>query len=88
MHHLLRALTYGGEMAAGALVARMPGRMEPIRQLAYRLYTLCERKGWAEDARACNELITTWAAIEAASHRAGQVGTQGELPGVDGNGAG
>lgn len=79
MHHLLRALTSGGEMAAGALVARMPGRMEPIRQLAYRLYTLCERKGWAEDARACNELITTWAAIEAASHRAGQVGTQTDL---------
>jgi len=87
MHHLLRALTSGGEMAAGALVARMPARMEPIRQLAYRLYTLCERKGWAEDARACNELITTWAAIEAASHRAGQVGTQGELPGVERDGA-
>jgi putative DNA methylase len=28
-----------------------------IRQLAYRFYTLCERKVWAEDARAYNELI-------------------------------
>jgi hypothetical protein len=33
----------------------------------------------AEDARASSELITTWAAIEAASHRAGQVGTQTDL---------
>jgi adenine-specific DNA methylase len=33
----------------------------------YRLYTLCERKGQAEDARAYNELITSWAAIETAT---------------------
>lgn len=39
-------------------------KTETIRSLAYRLYTLCERKGWAEDARVYNELITSWAAIE------------------------
>ena len=51
--------------------------MEAVRQLAYRLYTLCERQGWAEDARAYNELITSWTAIETA---AGQVPEgQGEL---------
>ena len=38
-----------------------------MRQLAYRLYTLCERQGWAEDARAYNELITSWTGIEAAA---------------------
>ena len=37
------------------------------RQLAYRLYTLCERAGWAEDARAYNEIVTSWSAIEAAA---------------------
>ena len=63
-------------------VARWHEWPRPIRQLAYRLYTLRERKGWAEDARACNELITTWPAIEAASQRTGQTGTQTELPGV------
>ena len=67
LHHLIRALqTGGGESAAGTLVRQMPGRLEAIRQLAYRLYTLCERRGWAEDARAYNELITSWSAIEAA----------------------
>jgi putative DNA methylase len=48
----------------GALLARMPAQAEPIRALAYRLYTLCERKGWAEEARAYNELVSAWSGIE------------------------
>jgi putative DNA methylase len=67
LHHLIRALQSGGESASGALLTKMPARTEAIRQLAYRLYTLCERQGWAEEARAYNELITSWEAIEAAS---------------------
>jgi len=66
-HHLIRALNTQGESAAGALLAAMPGKAEPIRQLAYHLYTLCERKKWADDARAYNELITAWHSILAAS---------------------
>jgi putative DNA methylase len=62
-HHLIRALNTEGEIAAGALLAAMPDKAEPIRQLAYHLYTLCERKKWAEDARAYNELITAWHAV-------------------------
>lgn len=66
LHHLIRVHQCdGGESGAAALLARMPGRAAAIRQLAYRLYTLCERKGWAEDARPYNELITSWGAVEA-----------------------
>ncbi len=66
LHHLIRAHQCdGGEIAAASLLARMPGRAAAIRQLAYRLYTLCERKGRAEDARPYNELITSWGAVEA-----------------------
>lgn len=79
LHHLIRALNQDGESAAGALLARMPARAEPIRSLAYRLYTLCERKGWADDARAYNELVTAWSAIEQAAGEAGVVGTQTRL---------
>jgi len=61
------------------LLAGMPQRAEPIRNLAYRLYTLCERKGWADDARAYNELITSWPSIEAASHEKGHYGSQANL---------
>ncbi|MBI5767834.1 MAG: DUF1156 domain-containing protein [Verrucomicrobia bacterium] len=77
LHHLIRALKQDGESAAGQLLGAVKSKSEATRQLAYRLYTLCERQGWAEDARAYNELITSWTAIETA---AGQVPEgQGEL---------
>lgn len=79
LHQLVRALNQGGESAAGSLLARMPERSADIRRLAFWLYTLCERKGWAEDARGYNELVTAWHAIEAASHETGQVNAQSEL---------
>lgn len=67
LHQLIRALRSGGEAEAGLLLQKMADRTESIRQLAYRLYTLCERKGWAEEARAYNELIASWhGTIEAA----------------------
>ena len=79
LHQLIRALNQDGEVAAGALLAPMPTRGEAIRALAYRLYTLCERQGWAEDARAYNELITAWSGIEQAASEAGLLGSQRPL---------
>lgn len=76
LHHLIRSLNTQGESAAGALLAAMPDKAEPIRQLAYHLYTLCERKKWAEEARAYNELITAWHAVVATSIEAGHRGAQ------------
>jgi len=79
LHQLIRALNQDGEAVAGALLARMPAQAEPMRALAYRLYTLCERKGWAEEARAYNELVSAWSGIEQASADAGIVGSQTQL---------
>ncbi|MDY0262715.1 DUF1156 domain-containing protein [Syntrophotalea acetylenica] len=76
LHQLICVLNQKGEADAGALLARMPERAEPMRQLAYHLYTLCERKKWAEEARAYNELITSWHAIVTASQGAGEKGSQ------------
>ena len=67
LHQLIRALKQGGESASGTLLAALGGKAEAVRQLAYRLYTLCERLGQAEDARAYNELITSWTGIESAA---------------------
>ena len=67
LHHLIRALKQEGESGAGKLLAAVKAKSEATRQLAYRLYTLCERQGWAEDARAYNELITSWTGIESAA---------------------
>jgi putative DNA methylase len=67
LHQMIRTFKQGGDAAAGAIASAIPGKMEAVRQLAYRLYTLCERQGWAEDARAYNELITSWSGIESAA---------------------
>jgi putative DNA methylase len=67
LHHLIRAYRTGGEQQAGRLLKLARSRAEQTRQLAYRLHTLCERAGRAEDARAYNELITGWSAIEVAT---------------------
>jgi len=67
LHQLIRALREQGESGAGQILAVVKPKGEAIRQLAYRLYTLCERRGWADDARGYNELVTTWTAIESAS---------------------
>ncbi len=77
LHHLIRALKQEGESGAGKLLAAVKAKSEATRQLAYRLYTLCERQGWAEDARAYNELITSWTGIESAAGQA--PAGQGEL---------
>ncbi|KAA6184209.1 DUF1156 domain-containing protein [Thiohalocapsa marina] len=70
LHQVIRLFKADGERAAGLIIAAVPGKAEATRQLAYRLYTLCERAGWAEDARAYNEIITSWSAIEAAAAKA------------------
>jgi putative DNA methylase len=74
-HQMCRALTES-EAAAGALLAHMPEKQDAIRHLAYRLYTICERQKWAEEARAYNELVTSWPAIVEASQAAGLKGEQ------------
>jgi len=68
LHHLIRSLKQEGETGAGRILAAVKGRAEAASQLAYRLYTLCERQGWAEDARAYNDLITSWGGIESAAN--------------------
>lgn len=79
LHQLIRALNQEGETAAGSLLARMPDKTAGITALTYRLYTLCERQGWAEEARAYNELQGAWTGIEQASQEAGHIGSQGAL---------
>jgi putative DNA methylase len=70
LHQMIRVFKTEGESGAGSVVSAVQGKAEPTRQLAYRLHTLCERAGWAEEARAYNEIVTSWSAIEAAALRA------------------
>jgi len=63
VHHLIRALGSGGEGAAAALAAKLGAKAEMARELAYRLYTLCERKKRAAEALAYNGLVQSWPEI-------------------------
>ncbi|MDA8063431.1 MAG: hypothetical protein M0T80_13575, partial [Actinomycetota bacterium] len=61
---LVRALwDEGSEAKAGDLVRRLGGIGEVARDLAYRLYAICERRGWADDALGFNALVTSWPEI-------------------------
>jgi putative DNA methylase len=61
--HLVHALDKRGEGGAAALLAQLGGEGEIARDLAYRLYTTCERKGWAQEALAYNSLVVAWPEI-------------------------
>jgi putative DNA methylase len=63
VHHLIRVLETGGEMAAAALAAKLGSRADVARELAYRLYTICERKKRPDDAFAYNALVQSWGEI-------------------------
>jgi adenine-specific DNA methylase len=52
---------------AARLCAALGAKSEPARDLAYRLYSICERKGWASEALAYNSLVVAWPEIKALS---------------------
>ena len=80
VHHLIRTLETGGESAAAGLVAKLGSHAETARELAYRLYTLCERKKRAQEALSYNGLVQSWPEITRLA-RAGSPprGAQGTL---------
>lgn len=62
---LTRAMAKGGVSACAEIVYSMFGsNTENAKDLAYRLYTIAERKGWAEEAYAYNNLVVAWPDIQ------------------------
>jgi putative DNA methylase len=60
LHHLIRILNRGGEEATAGLIARLGSRAETARELAYRLYMICDRKKRASEALHYNALAQSW----------------------------
>lgn len=60
VHHLIRVLEGDGEATAAKLVAKLGGMAETARELAYRLYTVSERKKRAGEALSYNALVQSW----------------------------
>lgn len=60
VHHLVRVLDTGSESEAAQLVAKLGGKAESARELAYRLYSVCERRKRAAEAVSYNSLVLAW----------------------------
>ena len=58
---LARAMETGGIKACAEILMDMYGsNAENAKALAYRLYTICERKNWAQEGYAYNNLVVAW----------------------------
>ena len=69
---LIRALQEQGEAGAAAILDHVGAYGEIARDLAYRLYTVCERKKWADEALAYNSLVVEWSDISGEVERLGR----------------
>jgi len=59
--HLIRRLDGdGGAVAAASLLRQVGGLGNAARDLSYRLYEIANRNGWADEARAYNNLAAEW----------------------------
>jgi putative DNA methylase len=63
VHHFIKALNEGGEDAAAELVSKLGNQADVARELAYRLYIVCERKKRPQEALAYNGLVQSWPEI-------------------------
>jgi putative DNA methylase len=68
--HLIRLLLAGGEESAGALLRELGGVGDTAQLLAYRLFSICERRGWAKEAGPYNALGGSWKEIQRHAQRA------------------
>jgi putative DNA methylase len=77
--HLARKLAVEGIGPAGALMARLTVDIDAVKDLAYLLYNICERKRRIENALLLNSLVTSWADITVASRQQPAVDSQPSL---------
>ncbi|MHB0870521.1 MAG: DUF1156 domain-containing protein, partial [Chloroflexota bacterium] len=79
-HQLIRLLEKEGEGGAAELVSKLGSQAETARDLAYRLYTVCERKKRAQEALSYNGLVISWPEIvRLATERRAEQPSQAQL---------
>lgn len=76
---LIHVLAEQGEEAAGKLLQELGSTGDVIRDLSYRLYKICDRKGWTQEALAYNSLIVSWPEIVKLSRKETDPMGSGEL---------
>lgn len=85
-HHLLRVYYYDkqGDEAGAALLRRLGSQGEVARDLAYRLFNICEKRRWSQEAQAYNALVLGWPELARLARAVPQV--QGQQGGLFGQG--
>lgn len=66
LHHLIRVYKEG-EAPAAALLAKLGDKADAAKELAYRLYGICEKKKRSTEGQLYNEIITIWPDLVARS---------------------
>lgn len=62
---LTRALEEGGVTACAKIVSQtLGGRADGAKALAYRLFTIADKRNWQQEAFAYNSLVTAWPEIQ------------------------
>ena len=81
--YLVKLVIEFGEEEAARLFSRLPN-VYAVRDLAYRLYALCEKKGWAEEAGTYNVLVASWPEVSRLSVQVRRLehDRSGQLPGI------
>ncbi len=81
-HHLLRVYVSEkrGDAATAALLRKLGGKADVARDLAYKLFTVCEKKQWSKGAQSYNALVMGWPELARLSRKDGESQTpQAEL---------
>jgi len=73
VQHLIKRLEEEGEVGAANILRKIGGLAEPVKELTYRLYSMCEKKGWTKDGLEYNKLIQSWQSVTDKAQFAEQV---------------
>ena len=75
-HHLVRVHEQGGDTAAADIMANIGADAETARDLAYRLYRICDLHNRSQEALGYNALVRSWGEISGLATQARQAPTE------------
>ena len=78
-HQLVRVHSQGGDAAAADIMANIGADAETARDLAYRLFRICDLRNRPQEALGYNALVRSWGEIFGLATQARQVETQGSM---------
>lgn len=68
VHQMISAQSKSGDAPAAGLLAKLGTKAEVARELAYRLYNICERKKRNQEALWYNSLVQSWPELMLLAH--------------------